>query len=74
MFPSDSQGGNSFGSQGDSFGGGFGEGPPADDSFGQSPFDDGFGFDEQSFLSALRLKNDVIGIGLHFHEKLRKMR
>ncbi len=74
MFPSDSQGGNSFGPPEGSFGGGFGSEPPSDDMFSQMPQDDGFGLTEQDLLSVFRKKQDVIGIGLHFHEKLRKIK
>ncbi len=73
MLPSDFQGGGPFGPPDGSFGGGFGSEPPSDDMFGQMPMDEEFGFIEQELLKSSSRK-DVIGIGLHFHEKLRKMK
>ncbi|MFH1047669.1 MAG: hypothetical protein V1738_05170 [Patescibacteria group bacterium] len=75
MFPLDSQSGGQFGPPGGSFGGNFGSQPPQDDIFGQSSIGGGFDFDEGDLSSFFNRKTtDVIGIGLHFHEKLRKMK
>jgi hypothetical protein len=74
MFPSDSQGGNPFDSSGGSFGGDFGAGPPSDNPFDSSSFDDGLSLEEQALFDSWRRQSDVIRIGLHFHERLRKNR
>ena len=74
MFPQDSQGGTPFGSSGGPFGGGFGSEPPLDGMFGQPSLGDGFDFDESQLFGGRRHGEDVINIGLHFHEKLRGMK
>ncbi len=68
MFPS---GGNPFDSSGGPFGGGgFGEEPPMDGSFGFLSGEE----DLSQFGELLKPRNDdeVIGIGLHFCERLKE--
>ncbi|MBU0625040.1 hypothetical protein KKF05_01715 [Patescibacteria group bacterium] len=71
MFSSGFQGGDLFGSPGTPPDHGFGDQSPMNGHFGQSPFENDFDFDGLNFLDIASRNEEVIDIGLHFHEKLR---
>jgi hypothetical protein len=73
MFSSNFQNGNSFKGANGPFSGGPGEQPPLDSSLNQTPFGGEIDFADLNLLEEHGSDDKVIDIGLHFHEKLRKI-